>query len=101
VHGSRIASPIKMTEHPSSLATQETDYQASASSATARGSRIGLHPPRKAINIHRPWEGPLPALRISPKWSLGDPLQKAMVMRSNPSFSSVFRGTGRSDHARR
>jgi hypothetical protein len=49
-----------------------------------------LEPLRKAINFRRLWEGPLLALRISPKWSLGDALQNATVKRSNPSFSSAY-----------
>jgi hypothetical protein len=59
-----------------------------------------LEPPRKAINFRRLWEGPLLALRISPKWSLGDALQNATVKRSNPSFSSAFRGSRKSNHVR-
>jgi hypothetical protein len=84
--------PIKVSQPSEVVALQGTDHPVSASSKSTKGCKFEPAPPRRTKNIRRPWEGPLPAPRISPKWCLGDALQKAKVRPPLPSCSSIVKG---------
>jgi hypothetical protein len=60
-------------------------YVSSISSSSTTGHRIEFRPPRQTKMMGRLWEGLLPALRVSPKWCLGDTMQMAKVNPSRPS----------------
>jgi hypothetical protein len=89
--------PIKVSQPSEVVALQGTDHPVSASSKSTKGCKFEPAPPRRTKNIRRPWEGPLPAPRISPKWCLGDALQKAKVRPPLPSCSSIVKGEVRRD----
>jgi hypothetical protein len=92
---SKSSLPIKVSKPSAVVAMHDAIYPASASLISTKGCKIEHVPPRQTKNICRPWEGPLPASRISPKWCLGDTLQKAKVRPSLSSCTTVFKGAAR------
>jgi hypothetical protein len=71
---SKLSPPIKVLEPSVVIFLQDTVHLASASSISTKRYKIEHVPPQRSKNTSRPWEGPPLALRISPKWCLGDAL---------------------------